>query len=368
MRYQTAALLVGIAYANPVPQGFDWDAIDAIEPIRFAETEIPVVNAAAAQTTLPAPAATAAAASVSAAVYASPSDTSLKVRGTLAMDNGCTANANDTPESFSSNDYYQESAETSQKPSGYTLAYQDQNGSSQGVLGYMGYSILDQYNQLECASRCDTMKGCQSFNIYFERDPSVDPTDSCPNPPSKVVIKCVYYGGPVTAASATNDGQWSKDFHVVIAGSNGFVNNSITTPAGYSNPTFLDRAAINAPKDCNGQDTYMTVKTFTGVFDVANCANACSAQNEYNRNHPRQSDGYFPTCQFFNTYVLYNDSTAVGQYCALYNETWPSTFATNNGQWRGSNWFNINYSYTFSNTTGGLDTPAGCNNPTASSK
>jgi hypothetical protein len=108
----------------------------------------------------------------------------------------------------------------------------------------------------------------------------------------------------------------------------------------------------------------MTVKIFSGNFDLAKCAAACSAQSEYNRAHP-DMDGTFQTCQFINTYVLYNQTTAVGQYCALYNETWPATFATNHGQWRDDSWFNLDYSYMSSNTTGGVDRPSNCANPGA---
>ena len=159
----------------------------------------------------------------------------------------------------------------------------------------------------------------------------------------------MYYGGPVTAASATNTGQYRYDFHVVIAGSNGYVSKSIATPAGYVGPAPLGNAAINAPLDCNGKDTYMGVKIFTsGPFDAGLCASACSAQSDYNRAYPPPS-GIPQTCQFFNTYVLYNGTQAVGQYCTLYNETWPANYATNVGQYRGSDHYTIGYSCTYHN-------------------
>lgn len=168
MRYHAAAaLLAGIAYATPVPQGFDWDAIDAIEPLTFAETEIPVVDAVAAQTTVALPAATEAAASVSAAVAASPTDTSLKVRGDFQEVSGCTASSSDTDVAFINNANYGSNALNANRPAGYQVAYLNKNGSTQGVLGYMGYSVIESgaYDQLECAKRCDSTKGCQSFNI-----------------------------------------------------------------------------------------------------------------------------------------------------------------------------------------------------------
>jgi hypothetical protein len=50
------------------------------------------------------------------------------------------------------------------------------------------------------------------------------------------------------------------DFQVVIAGSNGYVNNSIATPTGYQGPVSLGNAAINAPKDCNKADTCKSIQ------------------------------------------------------------------------------------------------------------
>lgn len=45
-----------------------------------------------------------------------------------------------------------------------------------------------------------------------------------------------------------------------------------------------------------------------------------------------------------------------------YNETWPATYATNVGQYRGKNKYTIGYSFAYSNSTGALDQPKGCTN------
>ncbi|KAK0786779.1 hypothetical protein LTR02_009572 [Friedmanniomyces endolithicus] len=358
--YAMAALLAGAAIASPLPQGLDFAAIDALDPV--PTPSIPIVNAAAAQTTITF-AATLAASSVSAAIQANPTDTTPKMVKRVD-DSSCAVQpaADDTADNFSSNTAFSDAANGAVTPAGWTLAYANQAGSSQSVYGYMGYSVLSSYDTAACTAECDAIEGCSSVNIYYERDPSVDPTSTCTNPPSSTAIKCVYYGGPVTASSATNDGQWRYDFHVVIAGSNGYVNNSIATPSGYSGPIPLGNAAINAPLDCAGHDTYMGVKIFTsGPFDAGLCAAACSSQSEYNLAHP-PSDWEAQTCQFFNTYVLYDGSESVGQYCTLYNETWRASYATNDGQWRGEDHYTIGYSYAFSNSTGGADEPATCAN------
>jgi hypothetical protein len=104
---------------------------------------------------------------------------------------------------------------------GYSLAFKNLNASSQ-TTSYLGYKTLNSYDTISCAEYCNQLSGCQGFNIYFERDPSVDPNSSqCPNPPSVTNIKCVRWGIQIQAETATNSGQWRDSFEVVIAGASG---------------------------------------------------------------------------------------------------------------------------------------------------
>jgi hypothetical protein len=49
------------------------------------------------------------------------------------------------------------------------------------------------YDVTSCAAKCTAVNGCNSFNVYFERDPSKNPNDaSCANPASVVQIKVNY--------------------------------------------------------------------------------------------------------------------------------------------------------------------------------
>jgi hypothetical protein len=169
------------------------------------------------------------------------------------------------------------------------------------------------------------------------------------------MIKCVFWGGPVSYKNANNHGQYRSQFQVVIAGSNGYTNQILPTPAGYSGQTYLDNAAINAPYDSEGYNTYMGRKIFTtGTYDPQLCADFCTSQNTYNLAHPAADGSPVQTCQFFNTYILYKNtpSNFQGQYCAIYSEPWDKSYATNTGQWQGQDQFLITYSYTFTNTTG----------------
>lgn len=57
------------------------------------------------------------------------------------------------------------------------------------------------------------------------------------------------------------------------------MNQTIEPSIGYSQPTFLGNAAINAPNDCNNANTYIGMSIFTdGPFAASKCAAACSAQ------------------------------------------------------------------------------------------
>ena len=106
-------------------------------------------------------------------------------------------------------------------PDGYASVFKNLGASLQAA-DYMGLYTLTSFDTLTCASKCDQASGCTAFNVYLERDPTVNANAvSCPNPPSTTNYKCTLWGAPVSSAEATNSGQYQDSFHVVIAGSNG---------------------------------------------------------------------------------------------------------------------------------------------------
>lgn len=215
---------------------------------------------------------------------------------------------------------------------------------------YMGYTLLPAYDANLCAQKCNAITGCNSINIYFERNPTLDPDDpSCSNPPSTTNIKCVFWGGSVSAENALNTGQWRGDFEVVIAGSNGYVKQGAATPVGYTGPVALGQAAIHAPPPCPGKPSRLLQSNVfvAPTFDIGLCATACSEQNEWAQGRK----GMRP-CTFFDTYILYRNQAPVGQYCAMYDETWSAQYATNFEYYSGTDHYTIGSSYTSSNITG----------------
>ena len=118
-------------------------------------------------------------------------------------------------------DFFQAMASAAPTPDGYEVVFINSNASLT-ASDYMGLYTLTSYDTLGCASLCDQASGCQAFNMYIERDPSLNASaENCPNPPSTTNYKCTLWGTPISVDEATNFGQYQDSFQVVIAGSNG---------------------------------------------------------------------------------------------------------------------------------------------------
>jgi hypothetical protein len=143
----------------------------------------------------------------------------------------------DTPDAFLANQYLQVIqsrdlwstilritkglAEGAPTPAGYNSVFTNLQASLTASM-YMGLWTLQSFDTTRCASLCDQNDGCVAFNVYIERDPSLDANaTNCPNPPSTTNFKCTLWGAPISSQEATNNGQWRDSFHVVITGSNG---------------------------------------------------------------------------------------------------------------------------------------------------
>jgi len=228
-------------------------------------------------------------------------------------------------------------------PQGYQVSFKNLKAAV-NANSYMGLYTLKTYDTIKCQQLCDAANLCTAFNMYFERDPTVDPGDACPNPPSFTNIKCTLWGSGVTTEAAVNAGQYRIQFQVVIAGSNGYTKNlPPAAQSGFDGPTGLG-GAINAPLNAAGKNTYIGVKYFPGVYDAGKCSAACSANTAYNHRHPR-SDGTYDACNFFNAYLISINNVPDGTYCSLYTQSWGKQYSTNYGQYRGSNYYSVSSSY-----------------------
>lgn len=112
-------------------------------------------------------------------------------------------------------------SKNAQTPDGYDRVLVN-GGNTLFASKYIELKTLDSYNVSRCASNCDNLSSCMSFNIYIERDPSLDINEiDCPSPPSTINYKCSLWGTPVTDGEAMGRGRQTAGFEITFIGSNG---------------------------------------------------------------------------------------------------------------------------------------------------
>lgn len=81
----------------------------------------------------------------------------------------------DTPDTFLANPGYSNAANGAATPSGYSIVFQNQHAAATDP-GYLGVESLQSYDPAYCAQQCNSgpWPGCKSFDIYFERDATLD--------------------------------------------------------------------------------------------------------------------------------------------------------------------------------------------------
>lgn len=129
-----------------------------------------------------------------------------------------------TDTAFAKNAAFAAAANNAKTPALYQRTFVNLNGSeiADDTNVYMGFYEMKSYNPADCTAICDKTSGCVGTNLYFERSPALLPAAACPNPAGITLIKCALWGSPVSADKATNYGQWREQFHILIAGSNGY--------------------------------------------------------------------------------------------------------------------------------------------------
>lgn len=190
------------------------------------------------------------------------------------------------------------------------------------------------------------------FNVYYERDPTQKPAGKCTNPASTTYIKCALYGSSLNSSTATNSGQWQKDFEVVVAGSNGYDKVATVVPATPSGWGNGQRCGSNAH---NHQSTAMGSAFFPGPFDVSVCAAYANAQKVTNYGISNLMGvmlslvlGYNPySCSFFNAYMLKQDGAGMGTYCTLFAKQYAPSAANYQPGWSAGHYYNIESSWSY---------------------
>ena len=229
-------------------------------------------------------------------------------------------------------------------PHGYVNTFRNLNASV-NANSYLGFYDLTSYNTETCAQLCDNTTLCTAFDIYAERDPSVNPKAGvCPDPDAITNYKCALWGSGVDAGAAVNYGQYRADFHVVIAASNGYEKTNTTTPAscpGWKPPTHCG-GGISAPGFNLGSFF------FPGPFDPALCAAYAEAQTSYNCGHADPVTGKYSPANMFNAYMMKKNGIAQGTFCTLFTTILDKSYATFDGSWVGNDFFGVETSWTYS--------------------
>ncbi|KAK0287595.1 hypothetical protein LTR35_004070 [Friedmanniomyces endolithicus] len=239
-------------------------------------------------------------------------------------------------------------------PAGYVETFKDLNGST-SANSYITFKTLTSYSVSDCAKLCDNTTLCTAFNIYIERDPSLNPTlndtaanttgQYCPNPSSITNYKCSLWGSSIDATSATNYGDYREQFQVVIVASNGYDKTNNTTPApcpGYEAPSNCTGAISSGGSYCLGSHF------FPGPYDPSVCGIYAQAQTDTNKAAAKAKgqSTYVPS-NMFNAYMVKKNSVAQGTYCSLFNTVLSSSWASFEGGWAGQNYFGIESSWTY---------------------
>lgn len=206
---------------------------------------------------------------------------------------------------------------------------------------------------------CDNTTLCTGFNVFIERDPSLNPSANCTDPASITNYKCTLWGSGVDTASATNTGDYRDQFEVVITASNGYEKTNTTAPATPSGWQPGQQCGQNGGYAHNHPSTCIGQSFFPGPYDPSVCAAYAAAQNAANQKSSVWGEwlsvftrNYNPlSCDFFNAYMLKKNGHAMGTYCGLYSQSWSSSQATYTPGWVGSDWWSIESSWGFSIST-----------------
>ncbi|KAH8883685.1 hypothetical protein GQ53DRAFT_882058 [Thozetella sp. PMI_491] len=361
----TSAVLFGLALANPVArrQELDYDAYESANAV--ASTVAPPIGDAAPQETAsynPAAVESAVVANIISAPPSDATDAPAAVVGKRAATSCTTRTINgpkvtqpaDTPEAFLAYQPFTDAAMNAAVPAGYeaTEGFVNIQATAQNK-NYLTYtSKITAYDPAQCAAVCDGMAGCNAFVIYNERVPllvstltQVPDANVCPGTAtssSGTLIKCAFYGQPVTTDQATNAYQFQGKFKVVWTGANAY--SKVVPPlAGWRGPVSFNGKAIDAPAPAKAG--FLRSQTFGAnvPFDPSQCATGCVTLTAANAQSGNFSGA---ACMFFDAFIMYKNGLNGVFTCNYYSIEYDATFATNSGSTDANgNKFTVDHSY-----------------------
>ncbi|KAG9958092.1 hypothetical protein KCU61_g8618, partial [Aureobasidium melanogenum] len=177
---------------------------------------------------------------------------------------------------FATDGFYSDIFINAQNPDGWVQFFRNINASS-SASAYKGHALLSSYDVQKYADKCSAINGCNAFNIFFERDPSLAPNkDYCLDPQAVVSVKCAFWGGTVTRLNANNFGQYRASFRVLIAGSNGYVSEAYAAA--------MPASMADAKKESGQLTKPFTIKTDSGKWIIVSEGETGQVSYSPNRN------------------------------------------------------------------------------------
>lgn len=95
--------------------------------------------------------------------------------------------------------------------------------------------------------------------------------------------------------------------------------------------------------------SFSQVQTYAN--GVVSCMAASTSQTAYNSRHPPKAPAKAIACNQVVVYVLSDENQPQGIYCAMYTQQWAPNYATNYGQYRGSDYWSVSQAYAYTNNT-----------------
>ncbi|KAF2155843.1 hypothetical protein K461DRAFT_318512 [Myriangium duriaei CBS 260.36] len=238
-------------------------------------------------------------------------------------------------------------------PPGYSQVFNSLNGSANGI-GWYRLQMMATYDVAGCAAICNSDNNCNSFNIYFERDPLLDPGTTCPNPDALVTVRCVMWTQYVSAYITRNYGQWRNSFVTLITGSNGYWQDNVPTAvAGFNTPVSLP-GLVNV-NTLNGVNPLVGTAFYTGSYNASLCTNLCTQTTASNRAAALAKNwGLYQSCNFVDAAQVSIQGTIYGTYCSMYTTGDVAAGAVQNNATYNGVVYDISNSYGF--TLGTADT------------
>lgn len=135
---------------------------------------------------------------------------------------------------------------------------------------------------------------------------------------------------------------------MVIAGSNGYDKSTFVQPGVPVSSFDLTANISGSAITVSNSGVFLVADFFAGPYDPTLCGAYALSQTEVNRAAATaQGLKTYQPVNFFNAYMVYKNSYAVGTYCSLYNAAVDASYASKVSVNSGNDNFSVQASWTY---------------------